>query len=88
VRRRTIDEIAQIVDVSRDTFHVTLGEDLNMRRVYVFVGTLFHEISQRIRVKNAPSLAGTGDSDPAPVTGDEMYCCLFDPESKQNPGFV
>jgi hypothetical protein len=94
-RRRTIKDIAAIVNVLHGTIQTFLTCDLNMYRVAAkFVPRLLAPQQKEHRVTICQELRQRALEDPSfmsrVITGDESWVCGHDPEIKQqwkSPGF-
>jgi hypothetical protein len=81
------DKVTKITDVSHGTYHTILYDDLNI--YMICVGTLFHKICG-VSVEEWPLISrdnNDGDDNNPDILkrviwGDEMWCYLFDPQSK------
>jgi len=87
-RRRTIKDIAAIVNVSYGTVQTILTCDLNMHRVAAkFVPRLLTPEQKEHRVAICQELRQRYVDDPSfmsrVITGDESWVYGYDPETKQ-----
>jgi len=87
-RRYTIDEISEATGVSWSSCQRFLTVDLNMRRVAAkFVPRLLAQDQKNIRLTLCQELKNQIESDPnflsKVITGDESWCYVYDPETKQ-----
>jgi len=86
-RRRTIDEVRMLVEISHGTCHKILTEDLKMRRVALkFVPRLLSVDQKQQRLDVCLDLKENIVNDPSFVsniiTGDETWVYAYDLETK------
>jgi len=97
-RRRTIKDIATIVNVSYGKVQTSVKSDLNMNSVGAkFVPRILTPKQKERRVAICQELRQRAVDDPSfmsrVITGDEIWVCVYDPEAKQqssqwkSPGF-
>jgi len=87
-RRRTIKDIATIVNVSYGTVQAILTCDVNMHRVAAkFLPRLLIPEQKEYRVAICHELRQRAGDDPSfmssVITGDESWAYGYDPETKQ-----
>jgi len=87
-RRRTIKDIATIVNVSYGTVQTSVKSDLNMNRVAAkCVPRLLTPEQKERHVAICQELRQRALDDPSfmsrVITGDESWVCVYDPETKQ-----
>ena len=79
--------IGDDLGISRDMAHTIVRDDLGKRKIWSrFVPHKLTEEQKAKRMETSRDLISTCDQDPLLleniVTGDENWCCQFDPESK------
>ena len=77
-RRLTVRELAEEVEISKDSAHAILRDDLNMHRVAAkFVPKLLSAEQKELRLAVAQDLLDTANTDPeflnTIITGDESW---------------
>ena len=86
--RYTIDELPEVTGVCWSLVQRILTQDLDMRPVAAkFVPRLLTEDQRKSRLAVCQDLKSKLENDPnflsRVITGDESWCCGYDPESKQ-----
>ncbi|KAJ4435152.1 hypothetical protein ANN_23728 [Periplaneta americana] len=87
-RRLTLRLIAEELDISKDTVHTIVRDDLGKRKICSrFVPHKLTDEQKAKRMETSRDFISMCDQDPlllkTIVTGDETWCYQFDPESKR-----
>ncbi|KAJ4444890.1 hypothetical protein ANN_06688 [Periplaneta americana] len=87
-RRLTLRLISEELDISKDTVHTIIRDDLGKRKICSrFVPHKLTDEQKAKRVETSGDFISMCDQDPlllkTIVTGDETWCYQFDPESKR-----
>ncbi|KAJ4431362.1 hypothetical protein ANN_19959 [Periplaneta americana] len=87
-RRLTLRLIAEELDISKDTVHTIIRDDLGKRKICSrFVPHKLTDEQKAKRMETSGGFISMCDQDPlllkTIVTGDETWCYQFDPESKR-----
>ncbi|KAJ4445043.1 hypothetical protein ANN_06842 [Periplaneta americana] len=87
-RRLSLELIAEELDISKDTMHTIVRDDLGKRKICSrFVPHKLTDEQKAKRMETSRDFISMCDEDPLPlktiVTGDETWCYQFDPESKR-----
>jgi len=86
-RRVTLRMMAEELGISKDTVHTIVREDLGKRKICTrFVPHKLTDEQKSKRMETSGDFITMCDQDPSflrtIVTGDEIWCYQFDPESK------
>ena len=87
-RRLTLRLVAKELGISKDTAHTIVRDDLGKRKIcFRFLPHKLTDEQKAKRMETSGDLISMCDQDPLLleniVTGDEIWCYQFDPESKR-----